>query len=109
MKYIHHTESGTRVFAMAEWGYRNAAGKEYAFIAVGTGPIDATAPVKGELKLLQPILRDGSVQEVLQRKTLAKFDRYDQVTAIATYGAHDLVACVGNWIYLYRFLPEQTK
>lgn len=115
--YEYFTEPGTRVFAMTEWAYKNA-GKEYAFIAVASGPIDPTSPVKGELSLLQPILgkiklKDESsisaIIDVRKQKTLAKFERQDQVTAIAAYGAHDLVACVGNWLYLYRFLPEQIK
>ncbi|GAB7348970.1 hypothetical protein MBLNU459_g7953t1 [Dothideomycetes sp. NU459] len=109
--YTYEMAPGVQILSMMEWSYKTA-GKEYAFVAVGSGavgPADNESPIRGELTLLQPIVRNGIVCDVRTQKTIARYERNQSVTAIVAYGTLELAACVDKWLYLYRFLPEQTK
>ncbi|KAL1305304.1 hypothetical protein AAFC00_002207 [Neodothiora populina] len=105
-RYVHELEPGSRIYSITEWIYRDPSGKKYAFVALGSGPIDNKSPVNGEIILLQPVLRDGVIEQVRPRR-LRTFDT--AVYSLAPYGACGLVACTNPWIYMFEYQPSDSK
>lgn len=107
-EYTHELQAGTRIWAIMEWTYTDKAGKNYAFIVVGSGPIDRSCAVKGEITLLQPVMRNNAIKEVRTVKKM-KTPNDDPVYALAAYGELGLVASTGRWVCVYRYLPSESK
>lgn len=106
-KHIHYMEPGTRVHSIVEWNYKDAKGKRYSSILLGSGPNDPDAPTKGEITHLTPKLRDGTVNEV-HAKRVKILDA--AVYSLVPYGDRGgLVACTDSWVYLFEYQPTDSK
>ena len=105
-EYVHYLSPGAHVYSMVEWNYEDPPGKKRSFILLGTGYVANTVSSKGEVLLLQPTLRNGTVVDVRSHKVKVLDNA---VYALGLYGRLGLVACTKPWTYLYEYQPGENN
>lgn len=105
-EFLHHLDPSSRIYCITECAYMDPNGQKYVFVALGTGPMDTASSAKGEIILLQPVIRDGVIDQVRTIKARA-FE--GAVHALAPYGEYGLVACTNLWTYVFEYQPSENR
>ncbi|KAG9677522.1 hypothetical protein KCU99_g1693, partial [Aureobasidium melanogenum] len=112
LRCIWETDIGWKVHSMAEWSFRRTPDSApHVWIAVAAGratrfdEVAASRSRNGRLYLLRPSSVSGRCD--VQASQIKQYD--SPVTAIATYGDTDIVACSGTKVYFLQYDTETSR
>ncbi|KAG9953478.1 hypothetical protein KCU98_g17869, partial [Aureobasidium melanogenum] len=112
LRCIWETDIGWKVHSMAEWSFRRTPDSApHVWIAVAAGratrfdEVAASRLRNGRLYLLRPSSVSGRCD--VQASQIKQYD--SPVTAIATYGDTDIVACSGTKVYFLQYDTETSR
>ncbi|KAH0268837.1 hypothetical protein KCU91_g9111, partial [Aureobasidium melanogenum] len=112
LRCMWETDIGWKVHSMAEWSFRrtpDAAPHVWIAAAVGRATrfdeIAASRSKNGRIYLLRPTAMSGRCD--IQASQIKQYDA--PVTAIATYGDTDIVACSGSKVYFLHYDTETSR